>query len=78
MYIYIYIYIYILYIYIYIYIHTHRVVNIGCQSIVDTVLPILFQYRSRYRQYFPAQVSHAVSAILYLDKKSNIYLILFY
>ena len=45
-----------------------RVVNIGYRSIADTVSPILFQYRSRYRYYFPAQVSCAVSAILFLIK----------
>ena len=41
-----------------------RVVNIGCRSIA----PILFQYRSRYRQYLPAQASHAESAILFWSK----------
>ena len=46
----------------------YRVFNIGCRSIADSVSPTLFQYRSRYRQYFPAQVSHAVSAILFWSK----------
>ena len=45
-----------------------RVVNSGYRSITDNVLPILFQCSSRYRQYFPVQVSHAVSAILFLVK----------
>ena len=45
-----------------------RVVNIGYQSIADTILLILFQYRSRYRQYFPAQVLHTASAILFFVK----------
>ena len=48
----------------------YRVVNTRYRSIADTALPILFQYRLRYRQYFPAQVSHTVSAILFLVKNS--------
>ena len=48
--------------------HFGRVVNIGYRSIADTASPIHFQYHSRYRQYFHAQVSHAVSAILFLVK----------
>ena len=77
MYIYVYICIY-MYIYVYMcidiyihsYIHTYicRVVNIEYRSIADIVLPILFQYCSRYRQCLPAQVSHAVLAILFFVK----------
>ena len=44
-----------------------RIVNIGYRSIADTVSPILFRYRSKYRQYFSAQVSHAVS-VIFLEK----------